>query len=219
MIQAFFGRQRFSSIRAILSLNPRVNPVGVTLLGLAVLYVAVIAAPNLLFGESVSAGAVEIYSHHRVPGMLSAVAIAEQSLAKSPINDIEVPQRIFLTQSTSEFTFFAPAAVRAFGATYPAFSDTFLALTDDQSLIVHANRDTLNRRPLSAVIAHERMHVLLTHHFGLLRSILAPTWKQEGYCEYIAGGHSVGDDAAGLRLLSSPLAGTPESPTSVTTFA
>jgi hypothetical protein len=46
-------------------------------------------------------------------------------------------------------------------------------------------------RKLSSLIAHERTHGLIRAHFGLFRSRLFPTWKVEGYSDYVSGESSL----------------------------
>jgi hypothetical protein len=41
-------------------------------------------------------------------------------------------------------------------------------------------------RSISGTIAHERTHQLIRGHFGVLKSIGFPTWKVEGYSDYVA---------------------------------
>ena len=43
-----------------------------------------------------------------------------------------------------------------------------------------------NRRPMHTVLAHESMHQIMRRKLGLLTYLRLPTWKNEGYCEYIA---------------------------------
>ena len=43
-----------------------------------------------------------------------------------------------------------------------------------------------NKRTLSGVIAHETVHSLLENKLGLLKYKLLPSWKNEGYCDFIA---------------------------------
>jgi hypothetical protein len=51
-----------------------------------------------------------------------------------------------------------------------------------------------------SVIAHERTHALLLSHYGILTEYFLPTWKKEGYCEYV-GGHPSFDFDEGKRLI------------------
>ena len=59
-----------------------------------------------------------------------------------------------------------------------------------------------NQRSLHLVIAHECTHQLLRRRLGLLAAFRLPTWKNEGYCEYVAGNTSF-DLAQGIELLAS----------------
>ena len=48
-----------------------------------------------------------------------------------------------------------------------------------------------NARSLSGVIAHEITHLLIRKKFGYWRNLTMPTWKKEGYAEYVAGGSTL----------------------------
>ena len=189
------------AIRHLFSWNPRSNPAGYLLLFAALFYLAVLAAPDFLFAETVHAGAITIHTHIPSASILPDVQRAEARLALSSINDIAAPQHVYLTRSNSEFRFFALRAYRALGITYSAFSSIYVPPSDVVADMVTSARSQFNQVPLSAVLAHERMHILLSHHFGYFAIFMSPAWKQEGYCDYIAGSHSIGDDAAGLKLL------------------
>ncbi len=143
-----------------------------------------------------------MYAHGSLSGIEPEMRDAEAALARSPINDPALRQRIYLTSSTREFGWFALHNRQALGVSVEEFGSTFLPAADPASNTVRSSRNRFNVRQLSQVIAHERMHLLLAHHFGLIRIHLSPTWKQEGYCEYVAGGHSIGSEADGLRLLT-----------------
>lgn len=162
----------------------------------------ILVAPNLLFAESQRFGAVTVYAHNSLAGIEPEMKDAEAALARSPINDPAVRQRIYLTRSTQEFAWFSPNSRQALGTSYVEFGSTFLPEADPASNTVRSSRDRFNVRRLSQVITHERMHLLLAHHFGWIRTHLSPNWKQEGYCEYIAGGHSIGSEDDGLHLLA-----------------
>lgn len=183
-------------------MNPRRNPVGFCLSILALGYLSLLAAPNFLFAESQSFGAVTVYAHSSLAGIEPQMRDAEAALARSPINDPALRQRIYLTSSTQEFGWFALEARQALGVSFEEFGSSFLSAADPASNTVRSSGNRFNVRQLSQVIAHERMHLLLAHHFGLVRIHLSPTWKQEGYCEYVAGGHSIGSEADGLRILA-----------------
>lgn len=58
-----------------------------------------------------------------------------------------------------------------------------------------------NQRPLHSVIAHECTHQLLRRRLGIVKALRLPTWKNEGYCEYVAGEPSF-DVSKGIKLLA-----------------
>jgi hypothetical protein len=78
--------------------------------------------------------------------------------------------------------------------------NTILSRTDVTANLVFRDAALHDRRPLSAVIAHERIHALMDRHFGDLACLSIPVWKKEGYCEYIAGSPSFDVDE-GKRLI------------------
>jgi hypothetical protein len=59
--------------------------------------------------------------------------------------------------------------------------------TDVAADRVMMNRDQRNLRSLSGVIAHEVTHLFIRERYGTLAASMMPIWKNEGYCEYIAG--------------------------------
>jgi hypothetical protein len=168
----------------------------------AALYGCLLARPGFLFANVVTSGPLAIYSHQPTEGLLRDTQVAEALLAAAPLPQPSATHRLYLTESYREYRLFSPAAADAFGITYPLIDSSFLAVSDPVHDLILRDGKTFNRRPLSAVIAHESSHTVLAKHFGELRMLFVPSWKAEGYCDYVAGGHSVGDDAAGLRLLA-----------------
>lgn len=49
-----------------------------------------------------------------------------------------------------------------------------------------SNLPPFHSRTLSSILAHEIMHVTISQQFGYLTHWTAPTWIQEGYCDFIA---------------------------------
>jgi len=60
-----------------------------------------------------------------------------------------------------------------------------------------------NARSLSGVLAHETTHLLVRRRIGYWRNLTAPTWKKEGYAEYVAGGSTLSYEE-GVRLWKTP---------------
>ena len=51
-------------------------------------------------------------------------------------------------------------------------------------------------RSLGSVLAHEFTHGLIRRRFGILKSQTFPTWKVEGYSDYVAGESTLSDGQA-----------------------
>jgi hypothetical protein len=77
--------------------------------------------------------------------------------------------------------------------------NVFINRADYQHDLVFRNAKENNQRSLSGVIAHEITHLLIRKRFGYLRNLTMPTWKKEGYAEYVGGGSTLSYDE-GVRL-------------------
>jgi hypothetical protein len=111
---------------------------------------------------------------------------AEARLSKSTIYDQEISRRVFLTNSHGMYLFLSNKAFRSFANSVPFLNNIVINKSDVADDLVFLNRPVHNKRSLSGVIAHEVAHLFIRKKVGTLRSLLMPTWKNEGYCEYIA---------------------------------
>ena len=98
---------------------------------------------------------------------------------------------------------------QAFGANLKVVSNIFVNTADIRADTVTTDTGQHDKRTLSGVVAHECTHTLLVRKFGLVRSFRLPSWKQEGYCDYVAQETSF-DREEGARLLKQ--GGTDASP-------
>lgn len=60
--------------------------------------------------------------------------------------------------------------------------------------LVYSRRTVGAQRRLSADIAHEVTHSLIRDHFGIMKSLSAPKWVIEGYCDHVAGESTLSAD-------------------------
>lgn len=81
----------------------------------------------------------------------------------------------------------------------PFINNVFINKTDLADDRVFVNREKNNSRSLSGVIAQEITHHFIRQRYGTLASMLQPSWKNEGYCEYVAGDSTIPLDE-GMRL-------------------
>lgn len=109
--------------------------------------------------------------------------------------------KIFLTNS---FRFYSTLSLyiggNSFGKGFAPLNtnNVFINKSDAANDLVFRNASDRNHRSLSGVIAHEITHLLIRNRYGYLRNLTMPTWKKEGYAEYIAGGSTL-DDETGVR--------------------
>lgn len=172
---------------------------------LLAIYLLILAFPGALFAHHLTAGRFQVRSDEPIgPEMSAILGRAADRLGRSPIDDPDMEHRIFLCRGRALRTFLAPLQAKAFGATYPwpLRRNTILNRAIVAENLATCDAPANNRRPLDAVIAHERTHALIGRHFSDLRAWTFPAWKSEGYCEYVAG-HPSFDVAEGRRLVAS----------------
>ena len=90
-------------------------------------------------------------------------------------------------------------AYNSFANSVPFVNNVFINKTDIAADRVFIRRSYNDSRSLSGVLAHEVAHLFIRKRYGTVTSMLMPTWKNEGYCEYIAGDTTIPFEE-GLRL-------------------
>jgi hypothetical protein len=156
--------------------------------GLLTAYLLTIAFPQYLFANHISHGKFDVYSRQPVDANVNSVLdLAEERLRKSPIYDETAARRIFLTDSHGFYTFLSNKAFRSFANSVPMLDNILVNRSDVAADRVFIQRSFRNNRSLSGVVAHEATHLFIRKKFGTARVMFSiPTWKNEGYCEYIA---------------------------------
>lgn len=126
----------------------------------------------------------------------------QQRLAASPINSTDVKPKIFLTNSLRFYsTLGLYIGGNSFGKGYGVLNtnNIFINKSDTANDLVFRNAPDDNQRSLSGMIAHEITHLLIRKRYGYWRNLTMPTWKKEGYAEYVAGGATL-DYETGVRM-------------------
>ena len=95
-------------------------------------------------------------------------------------------------------------AYRSFANSVPYIDNIIINKTDISADRVILNREFSNTRSLSGVIAHETAHLFIRKRYGTISASLMPTWKNEGYCEYIAGDTTITLEEGIRRWRESP---------------
>jgi len=171
------------------------------LVGLFTAYFLTIAFPQYLFAYEASHDKFKVYSRQPADENLNRVLdSAEARLVKSSIYDESVARKVFLTDSHGFYSFLSHKAFRSFANSIPFLDNILVNKSDAGNDLVFMNRAVRNKRSLSGVIAHEVTHLFIRKKFGLSRAMFSiPTWKNEGYCEYIAGDTTI-SFADGVQL-------------------
>jgi hypothetical protein len=77
--------------------------------------------------------------------------------------------------------------------------NVFINRADYRNDLVFRDAKENSQRSLSGVIAHEITHLLIKKRYGYLRNLTMPTWKKEGYAEYVGGGSTLSNEE-GIKL-------------------
>ena len=152
-------------------------------------YVLIIFFPHLLFANKLDYKNFLVYYHSNDINTEELKLVLDKSenlLKKSELFKKGTSQDIFICNGYSEFTFFAHLGRKAFAINYPISQNIFISKSSISQNYVLRNGKENNKRTLSGVIAHETVHSLLENKLGLLKYILLPSWKNEGYCDFIA---------------------------------
>lgn len=154
----------------------------------ALLLASVVCAPQLLaFPYQAQIGATRVYAEAPidVAAMRRVLRRADALLARSPLYREPVGTRVFLTNGGWRWRVIALTSNGAVGLTRPG-SD----MVSDAVIIGPSNAaaDTVTSvRSLSGTIAHERSHIMVRRHVGMITGVRLPRWISEGYADVIAG--------------------------------
>jgi len=183
-----------------------------TLTAVAIVYLALLFFPQVLFAHEISYRNLKVYSREPLDQNIYAVLDrVESRLATSEINNQEVKPKIFLTNG---FRLYALLSLylgsNSFGKGYAALptNNIFINKSDLAKDLVFRNAPANNERSLSGVIAHETTHLLISKKFGYWRNLSMPVWKKEGYAEYVAGGSTLSYETGVKMWKANPQDGT-----------
>lgn len=157
--------------------------------GLFAAYFLTIAFPQYLFAHEVTHKNFKVYSRQPLDENIDKVLDSAQArLAKSTLYDESKTREIFLTDSHGFYTFLSNKAYHSFANSVPSLDNILVNKSDIKNDSVFVNQEGINQRSLSGVIAHEVTHLFIREKFGLRQALVStPVWKNEGYCDYIAG--------------------------------
>jgi hypothetical protein len=177
---------------------------GVVLAVLALLAgIAVYVPAALAFPYRTQVGAMTVYAEQPIgPEIGRVLARADRLLAASPIDTPGIARQVVLTNGGWRWRVMAVGASGAFALRRPLGNVLVFNRNDVAADKVFNVAPVANERSLSGTIAHETTHMLITRHFGLVRSLFFPTWKVEGYADHVAQESSLHpEDEARIRAI------------------
>jgi hypothetical protein len=157
--------------------------------GIGLAYILILVFPQFVFANKLEYKNFSIYFHSNEINREKLKSIVDKStdlLKGTELFNTEINQDIFICSDYSEFTFFALLSRKAFAVNYPITQNIFLSKSSISENYILRNGEKDNKRTLSGVIAHETTHSLLENKLGLLKYKLLPSWKNEGYCDFVA---------------------------------
>jgi hypothetical protein len=170
-----------------------------------VAYLLLLSFPQALFAYSTEHGKFRVHSREPLtPEIEKVLDTAEARLQTSPIYDDDVRRDIYLTNGFGMYAFLSHKAYKSFANSVPFINNVFINKTDVPADRVFVNRPENNSRSLSGVIAHETVHLFIRKRYGTVSATLMPTWKNEGYCEYVAGDSTITIEEGIRRWKESP---------------
>jgi hypothetical protein len=193
----------YRSYRAALKKRPLFKVLSYVPWLLVVSYLLLLCFPQVIYGNEMLYKNMTISSRGPVDESIRTVLDkVEVRLATSPLNDSGVRPRIVFTGNSRHYAMLSLyIGGNSFGKGYALLptQNVFINRADYQHDLVFRNAKENNQRSLSGVIAHEITHLLIRKRFGYLRNLTMPTWKKEGYAEYVGGGSTLSYDE-GVRL-------------------
>lgn len=205
-------RTGYRQYRAAIAKRPAYRAARYAFFSFVLAYILLLCFPQVLFGHQVVSGNLTVYSRQPVDQDINTVLErVQQRLATSPINSTDVKPKIFLTNS---FRFYSGLSLyiggNSFGKGYAALNtnNVFINKSDPRNDLVLRNTADHSQRSLSGVIAHEITHLLIRKRYGYWRNLTMPTWKKEGYAEYVAGSSTLDYETGARMWKANPRDGT-----------
>lgn len=158
-----------------------------SLMAILSVYGLILLFPQFLFAHNVEHKNFSVYMQQPLEkDVIKVLDAAEAKLERSPIYDKNSTQKIFVFDSHGLYKFITLKGF-SFASTIPVVGHIRINKADFEKDLVLRDSEEPNRRSLSGVVAHEITHNQISKSLGIAKYLRTPKWKDEGYCEYIAG--------------------------------
>jgi len=155
---------------------------------LVIIYFFLLLFPQVLFRNKIEYKSFVVYSHSQ-PGrnIFEILDSAQNLLSHTELYENENSKnKIFLCNSFSEYSFFAPTATHAFACNKLFTNNIVVSKSNIIENKVESNSKENNTRTLSGTIAHEVTHTLIKNKLGFVKYLMLDKWKNEGYADFVA---------------------------------
>jgi hypothetical protein len=140
--------------------------------------------PSVIFLHKLEYKNYVIHSTEKIDPSITLVLDKSSTLLhSSELDDPTLVHDIYFFESFLYARFWGLYVFRAFG--WNRFNGIYIVKTDIKKDLSFRNDVTYNTTILSEVIAHEVVHTLQRVNQGYIKMYQLPTWKVEGYAEYI----------------------------------
>ena len=148
-------------------------------------YILTVTFPQPLFKYHIEYKNFKVYSNQKLDNNIyNILDNVNNKLKISKIYTDKIHYRLFICNNYTKYTYFANINHNSLGITLPLIGHIFIPNTDIKNNLTISNINS--KRSLDSIIAHEATHKLLENKYGFIKSRFMTTWKEEGYCDYIA---------------------------------
>ncbi|HEX8666809.1 MAG TPA: hypothetical protein VF727_00375 [Allosphingosinicella sp.] len=155
------------------------------------------APEALAWPYSAQFGATTVYSEAPIPPqMVQVLARSDALLARSELHGGPLQRRLFLSSGGWRWRLLALTSSGSFALRRPFRSGLVFNRSDVAADRVENGRKLGGDRTLSGTIAHETTHILIARRYGELQAAMVPSWKAEGYADFVAQESSLSPEEA-----------------------
>jgi hypothetical protein len=167
----------------------------------ALLYLALLAFPQVLFAYNVKAKGVTVYSRTPLPPeTTSRIDDALDLVGRSELAVSGRTERIFICNNPWLYRLFYPVPRDEIAVCVLVTNNIFIRDADVVHDIARGSAPVHNRRSFSSTMAHEITHDLIRYRLGTIAATFLRSWVNEGYCDYVARESSFPQDQ-GFQML------------------
>lgn len=167
---------------------------GIVIAVVIVFFGLLLVFPQVLFAHKVEYSYFIIYSTEDIPDAIYPILDSVQAhLRRSELFNEGLRQRIFLCNYPSLYTLLCYPARSTFAGNWVLTGNVIIAHASIEENRAYRQMDN-KTRSLVNLFTHETTHSLLEEALGFNAFRQLPTWKNEGYCDYIAQGGTLSYD-------------------------